>query len=114
MGSPQSTSCERAPAPPLQTETSSASFMSGLVCGSDLLDILERQKQLLGVELLRMSAELGTLQLAQKMAQAINLRQRAVPLGDGGVTFRTRRRDQRIQRFDIGRKLMRDLAHALH
>ena len=58
-----------------------------------------------------MSAELGTLQLAQKMAQAINLRQRAVPLGDGGVTFRKRRRDQR---FDIGRKLMRDLAHAPH
>ena len=39
----------------------------GLATGNGLLDILERQKQLLGIELLRTSAELRALQLAQQM-----------------------------------------------
>ena len=37
----------------------------GLVCGNGLLDIFERQKQLLGIEFLRTPAELCALQLAQ-------------------------------------------------
>ncbi len=89
--------------------SSAASF-----AGNGLLDILKRQKQLLGIELLRSPAELRTLQLAQEMAQAINLRQRLVALRDRDVTLRTRRRDQRVQRFDVGRKLMRVVAHASH
>ena len=48
-------------------------------------------------------AEVRTLQLAKQMAQAIDLRERAVALADGGlalrdrsVTFRTRRHHQRM------------------
>ena len=87
--------------------------VGGLVAGNGLLDILERQKQLLGIELLRSPAELSTLQLAQEMPQAINLRKRMIALRDRGVTLRTRRRDQRMQRFNIRSKLC-DLAHARH
>jgi hypothetical protein len=87
--------------------------VGGLVAGNGLLDILERQKQLLGIELLRSPAELRTLQLAQEMPQAINLRKRMIALRDRGVTLRTRRRDQRMERFDIRSKLC-DLAHARH
>jgi hypothetical protein len=79
-----------------------------------LLDILERQKQLLGIELLRAPAELRTLQLAQEMPQAIDLRQRLVALGNRRVALGARRRDQRLQRFEVGRKLGCDLAHARH
>jgi hypothetical protein len=46
------------------------------------------------------------------MPQAVILRQGLVALGDRGVTLRTRRRDQRLQRFNIGWKLIRALAHA--
>ncbi len=92
----------------------------GLVAGNGLLDILERQKQLLGIELLRTPAELRALQLAQQMPQAINLRQRLVALGDRASRSRSRRhapprrRKQRMQRFDIHRKLRCGLAHARH
>jgi hypothetical protein len=48
---------------------------TGFICRNDLFDILKRQPQLLGIELLRTSAKLRTLQLAQKMAQPIILRQ---------------------------------------
>jgi hypothetical protein len=86
--------------------------LAGLIPGDGLLDILKRQKQLLGIELLRTPAKLRTLQLAQQMPQAINLRQRLVALGDRGIPFRTRRRDQHMQRFDLGRKPSCALAHA--
>jgi hypothetical protein len=79
-----------------------------------LLDIFERQKQLLGIELLRTPAELRTLQLTQKMPQAIDLRQRLVALGNRRVALHARRREERPQRFDVGRKLGCDLAHARH
>jgi hypothetical protein len=88
--------------------------VGSLVAGNGLLDILECQKQLLGIELLGPPAELRALQLAQQMPQAINLRQRLVALRDRGVTLRTRRHDQRMQHVNIGRKLMGDLAHARH
>jgi hypothetical protein len=45
----------------------------GRGAGNSLLDILEREKQLLGIELLRAAAVLCALQLTQKMPQAINL-----------------------------------------
>ena len=76
------------------------------MAGDGLLDILERQKQLVRIELLRTPAKLRALQLAQQMLQAINLRQRLVALGDRGVALRARRRKQRLQRFDIGRQLI--------
>ena len=92
------------------------SFLSslGLVAGNGLLDILDRQKQLLGIELLRTAAELRALQLAQKMPQPIHLRQRLVALGDRRVALRARRRKQRLQRVDIRWKLSCDVAHARH
>jgi len=86
----------------------------GLVCGNGLLDIFKRQKQLLGIELLRTSPKLRPLQLAQKMPQAIDLRKRPIALGDGSIALCTHRRYQRMQRLDIGRKLGCDLAHARH
>ena len=88
--------------------------VGGLVRRNRLLDVLERQQQLLGIELLRTAAELRTLQLAQQMAQAVVLRQRLVALGDRGVALGARRREQRLQGFDIGWKLRCDLAHARH
>jgi hypothetical protein len=83
----------------------------GFVRGKGLLDIFERKLQLLGVKLLRTPAKLRALQLAQQMPQAIDLRQRMVALDERRITLRTRRRDQRMERFDIGRKLICDLAH---
>ncbi len=68
----------------------------GFVRGKGLLDILERQLQLLGVKLLRTPAKLRALQLAQQMPQAIDLRQRLVALDERRITLRTRRRDQRM------------------
>ena len=66
----------------------------------------------LGIEPLRTRAELRTSQLPEQVPQPINLRQRAVTLGERGVTLRTRRRNQRMQRFNIGRELICNLAHA--
>jgi hypothetical protein len=55
------------------------------------------------------------------MAQAIDLRERAVALANGGIALchrgialRPRRHHQRMQRFGIRRKLICDLAHAMH
>ena len=84
----------------------------GLVCGNGLLDIFERQTQLIGIELLRAPAELRTLQLAEQMAQAIELGERLVTFGDRRITFGAHRLHQRMQRFDFGRELGYDLDHA--
>ena len=75
--------------------------------GDGLLDVLERQLQLFGIELLRTPAELRTLQLAQQVPQPVILRQRLVAL-------RTRGSEQRVQRVDVVGKLIRSLAHARH
>ena len=88
--------------------------LGGLGHGNRLLDILERQQQLLTIELLRAAAELRALQLAQQVPQAIILGQRLVALGNRGVPLRKRRREQRLQRVDVGRKLIGHLAHARH
>jgi len=48
------------------------------------------------------------------MPQAVDLRQCLVALRDRRVPLRARRRDQRVQRFNVGRKLMRVVAHASH
>ena len=68
----------------------------GFALGNRLLDILECQEQLVGIELLRAFAEVRTLQLAKQMAQAIDLRKRAVAFGYRSVTLRTRRHHQRM------------------
>jgi hypothetical protein len=66
--------------------------LDGLVGGNGLLDVLESQKQLIAIELLRASAELRTLQLTQKMPQSIVLQQRLVALCNRSITLGARRR----------------------
>ena len=89
-----------------------------LVGGHGLLDILDRQLQLFRIELLRAAPELRALQLPQEVAQPVHLRQRVVARRDRSVAhcdrsiaLRARRRHQRLQRVDIGRKLIRDVVH---
>ena len=77
---------------------------AGFICGNDLFDILKRQPQLLGIELLRTSAKLRTLQLAQKMAQPIILRKCLVALGNRSITLGPRCHEERLQRVDIHRQ----------
>jgi len=79
--------------------------VGGLARCDGLLDILERQSELVRVELLRPTAELHALQLTQEMLQAINLRQRLVAFGERG-------RKPRLQLGDFDRRLIRALAHA--
>jgi hypothetical protein len=82
-----------------------------LVAGDGLLDVLNRQLQLLGIELLRAAAELRALQLAQEMLQAFHPRQRLVALSNRGVALGARRHDQRLQRLGVGRKMICHVAH---
>ena len=84
----------------------------GLRGRNGLLDILERQSQLLWIELLRPPPKLHAPQLLQEVLQAVVLRQHLVALGNRRVTLRPRRHDQRSQRFNLGGKLIRVLAHA--
>ena len=95
--------------------------VAGLALGNCLFYILERQKQLVAIKLFRTPAKLGAAELAKQMAQAIDLRERAVALANGGialchrgVALHPRRHHQRMQRFGICRKLICDLAHAMH
>ncbi len=85
---------------------------TGFICRNDLFDILKRQPQLLGIELLRASAKLRTLQLAQKMAQPIILRKCLVALDNRGITLGTRCHEQRLQRVDVHRQPRGGVAHA--
>jgi hypothetical protein len=86
--------------------------VGGFASGNRLLDILERQEELLGIELLRPAAELRALQLAQQMPQAVILRQRLVALGNRGVALGPRRREERLQRVDVHWQLRCGVAHA--
>ena len=95
--------------------------VAGLAFGNCLFDILERQKQLVAIKLLRTPAKLSAAQLAKQMAQAIDLRERAVALANGGialchrsVALHPRRHHQRMQSLGIRRKLICDFAHAMH
>jgi hypothetical protein len=88
--------------------------LSRLVPGKGLLDVLDRQQQLLRIELLRAAAELRALQLPQEVAQPVHLRQRVVALRDRSVALRACHRHQRLQRVDIGGKLICDVVHINH
>ena len=87
--------------------------VGGLDRGDGLLDILERQGELVRVELLGPTAELHALQLTQEMLQAIVLRQRLVARRTS--PRRARRARPRAapatRRFD--RRLICALAHGL-
>ena len=83
-----------------------------LARGDGLLDTLERQRELIGIELLGPAAELHALQLTQEMLQAIDLRQRLVARRTRLVTLGERGREPRLQLGDFDRRLIRALAHA--
>ena len=76
----------------------------GLAARNRLLDILERQIELIRIELLRTPAELHALQLMQKVLQAVVLCEDLVALRDRGTALSTRRGKQRLQKFNIGGK----------
>ena len=74
--------------------------VGGLDRGDGLLDILERQGELVRVELLGPTAELHALQLTQEMLQAIDLRQRLVARRTRLVALGERGREPRLQLGD--------------
>ena len=86
--------------------------VGGLARGDGLLDILERQGELVRIELLGPTAELHALQLMQEMLQAIDLRQRLVALRNRRVALGERGREPRLQLGDFDRRLICALAHA--
>jgi hypothetical protein len=75
------------------------------LAGSRLLDVFERQVELIGIKLLRAPAELGALQLMQDVTEPIDLRQRLIAL-------RSRRHKQRLKCSNVAGKLGGGLAHA--
>ena len=85
--------------------------VGGLARGDRLLDILERQGELVRVEFLGPTAELHALQLTQEMLQAIDLRQRLVTRRTRLVALGERGRELRLQLGDFDRRLIRALAH---
>jgi hypothetical protein len=76
----------------------------GIALGDRLLNILERQVELIRVQRLRAPAELHPLELAQEVAQAIVLVLDPLPLGPFGDEFRLHRDDRRAERSDIIRE----------
>ncbi len=83
-----------------------------LARGDRLLDILERQGELVRIELLGPTAELHALQLMQEMLQAIDLRQGLIARRTRRVALGERDREPRLQLRDFDRRLIRALAHA--
>ena len=59
----------------------------GLAACDRLLDVLQGELQLVGIELLGAAAEAGAPQLLQQMAQLPVLLDRPVALGDDGVAL---------------------------
>ncbi len=85
----------------------------GRLAGRDhLFDVLQRQGELARIELLGLAPELHSLELAQKMREAIVLPERSVALDDRGVPLGQRRGQLRLQRIDVGQGLIRGGAHA--
>ena len=78
----------------------------GLELGDRLLEVLEGELQLVGIELFRAlpAPELGAPQLVQEVTQLVVLLDQAIALGDGAA-------DQRAQRFDVVGKGIGHRAH---
>ena len=85
--------------------------VSGLAGRDGLLDILERQRELVRIELLGTATELHPLQLTQEMLKPIDLRQRLVARRNRRVPFGERRRKPRLEVGAVDRGLIRALAH---
>jgi hypothetical protein len=77
-----------------------------------LLDILQRQSELVWIELLGFAAELHPLKLAQQMYEAVVLGENRIPLRNRGVPLGQRRSQPRFKRMGVGRRLIRVGAHA--
>ena len=85
----------------------------GSVAGRNrLLDVFQRQGELVRIELLGLAPELHSLELAQKMGEAIVLPERRVALDDRGVPLRERRSQPGLQGINVERGLIRGSAHA--
>ena len=76
-------------------------LLFGLGRGNRLLEILQRQAELIGIEPLRVPAELHALQLADQLAQPVVLLGEPGLLGAFGIALGPRRQHQRTQRRDI-------------
>ena len=104
-----------APGPaPFRTSASALLVLpvvGGLVRGDCLLDILERQAELVRVELLGPAAELHALQLMQEMLQAIVAGESFVSRRNRFVSLGERVRELRLQLGDRDRRLICALAH---
>jgi hypothetical protein len=68
----------------------------GFGCGDTLLEIFQAERQLIGIELLRPSAEAMTLQRHDDSAQPVAFRGMLHPFGD----------EQRTQRFRVSGKIV--------
>ena len=71
-----------------------------------LLDILQRQSELVWIELLGFAAELHPLKLAQQMHEAVVLGENRIPLRNRGVPLGQRRSQARFKRIGVGRGLI--------
>jgi hypothetical protein len=107
---------ERAAVRPALLGPSSRGFLVPLVvrfAGRDrLFDILQRQGELVRIELLGFAAELHPLKLTQQTREAIVLRESRVAFRNRGVPLGQRRGQTRFKRLRVGRGLIRVGAHA--
>ena len=84
-----------------------------------LLDLFQRELQLVGIEPLRAAPEAGALELTKQVAQPIDLFDRTIALRNRGVTLRAHRialgertAHQIAQRFDVVGEEFGAIAHA--
>ena len=86
-------------------------LLSGFGFGNGLLDILQCEIKLVGVELFRAPAEPQPLQLADQMAKAIILGGKLGLFGTLGIAFGPGLRQHRAQRGDIVRQRLGSRGH---
>ena len=78
-----------------------------------LLDLFQRELQLVGIEPLRAAPEAGALQLTQEMAQPVVLLHRLIARRDRGIALRQYGSNQRAQRLDVVGNWFGGVAHAI-
>ena len=77
-----------------------------------LLDVLQRQGELVRIEFLGFAAELHPLKLTQQMHEAVVLDEGRIPLRDRGVPLDQRRSQARFKRVGVRRRSIRVWVHA--
>ena len=83
----------------------------GVAFGHRLFEILERESELVGIELLRAPPELHPLQLADEVAQALVLILHAAALGALGFEFSAHRQHRGAQAEGIVGKIVESRRH---